>query len=393
MIIRNVKIFRPDHQFVNGSIVVKDNTIVDVCYGDLWITSEKKVSDVDDHNETVIDGQGCYAIPGLIDIHFHGCVGVDFCDGTQAAIEKMAIYEASQGVTSICPATMTLAEEDIAKVCQAARGFVEASSESISKAASLCGINMEGPFISEAKKGAQNAKYIHKPDAAMFRRLQAQSGDLIKLVDVAPETEGAIDFIREVGDEVTVSLAHTAADYDIAREAFDAGAKHVTHLYNAMSPYTHRSPGVIGAACDDEKVMVELICDGVHIHPAVVRTTFKMFGDDRIILISDSMEVTGLGDGKGQLGGQRVFVKGNVATLADGTIAGSVTNLMNCLRTAVKTMHIPLESAVRCATENPARAIGIFDRVGSIEAGKSADIVLLNEQLEIKNIYLRGKAL
>jgi len=253
---------------------------------------------------------------------------------------------------------------------------------------------MEGPFISMEKKGAQNGEYIHKPDADMFYRLQKAANGLIKLCDIAPEVEGAMECIETIANDVRVSVAHTAADFDVAEEAFKKGAQHVTHLYNAMPPYSHRAPGVIGAACDNEKVMVELICDGVHSHPATVRTTFKMFGDDRVILISDSMMACGLDDGQYTLGGQDVTVKGNLATLTElGNIAGSVTNLMKCMKKAVKEMQIPLESAVKCATANPAKAIGIFDKYGSLTPGKQADVVLLDKDLEIKYIIKSGEVI
>ena len=188
-----------------------------------------------------------------------------------------------------------------------------------------------------------------------------------------------------------LSVAHTTADYDTAKAAFGAGARQVTHLFNAMPPFTHRAPGVVGAACDNEEVKVEMICDGVHMHPSVIRTAFKMFGDDRIIMISDSMMATGKPDGTYALGGQDVTVKGNVATLTEGgAIAGSVTNLMNCVRYAVKEAGIPLESAVKCAAVNPAKAIGIFDRYGSIAAGKYANVVLLDQDLNIEHIIKSG---
>lgn len=343
-------------------------------------------SDNASDSDPIIDGSGCVAIPGLTDIHFHGCMGYDFCDGTQEAVQAIADYQLFHGVMSICPATMTLAEEMLADICRNAASYQSRTG------ADLVGINMEGPFLSLAKKGAQNPLYLHKPDAAMFRRLQDQAGGLIKLVDIAPEEEGAMDFIRQVKEEVVVSIAHTTADYDTAREALEQGASHVTHLYNAMPPYGHRAPGVIGAACDDETCRVELICDGIHIHPSAVRTTFKMFGDDRIILISDSMMATGLEDGDYALGGQPVKVVGNLATLKDGTLAGSATNLMDCMRTAVQKMGIPLESAVKCAAVNPAKAIGIYDRYGSIESGKYANVILLDEKsLEIRAVIFKGE--
>ena len=320
-------------------------------------------------------------------MHFHGCMGHDFCDGTEDSIHAMAEYELENGITSICPATMTLGEDRLLKIAQAADAYRKAGHQD---GAELVGINMEGPFISMAKKGAQNSDFIAKADAAMLRRLQEASGGLIRLCALAPEEDGAMEFIDACKDEVVISVAHTTADYDTAREAFRRGAKQVTHLYNAMPPFSHRAPGVIGAACDSD-CNVEMICDGIHVHPSVIRTTFKMFGDDRIILISDSMEATGMADGSYSLGGQAVTVKGSLATLADGTIAGSATNLMNCLRYTVKVAGIPLESAVKCATRNPAAAIGIADEYGSIAAGKYANAVILNDNLEIVTIIRRGK--
>ncbi len=251
---------------------------------------------------------------------------------------------------------------------------------------------MEGPFISLARKGAQNGDYVHRPDADLFRELNAASGGLVKILAIAPEEPGAMECIEELKDEVVLSVAHTTADYETASKAFQNGVHHVTHLYNAMSGLSHRSPGVVGAAADHEAVEAELICDGIHIHPVTVRQTFKMFGDDRIILISDSMEATGMPDGEYALGGQKVIKKGNYATLEDGTLAGSATNLMDCLRTAVLKMGIPLESAVKCAAVNSARSVGIYDSYGSITPGKTANMVLLKEDdLSTVQVILKGK--
>lgn len=371
MVIREGMVFQPDGSFVKT---------------DVYVTGERIADAKNDTN--VIDAAGCYVIPGLIDVHFHGCVGYDFCDGTQEAILEMAKYELENGVTSINPATMTLGEDTLLKIAEAAAAYKKADHK---EGAELVGINMEGPFISMEKKGAQNPKYIHKPDTEMFRRLQEASGGLFRLCAVAPEVDGAMEFIDACRDEVTVSIAHTTADYDTAKEAFDRGARQVTHLYNAMPPFSHRAPGVIGAACDSD-CRVELICDGIHVHPSVIRTTFKMFGDDRIVLISDSMMATGKPDGEYSLGGLAVKVRGNRATLVDGgAIAGSATNLMDCLRYAVKTAGIPLASAVKCATRNPAEAIGLSDAYGSIASGKYADLVILDQELNIKKVIKKGK--
>ena len=336
----------------------------------------------------VIDGEGCYAIPGMVDVHFHGCVGYDFCDGTEEAIAEIAKYEAAQGVTTIVPATMTLPEETLMEISKIAGNYKG------TEGADLAGINMEGPFISPGKKGAQASTHIVKPDIAMFRRLQEAANGLYRLVDIAPEVDGAMEFIEELKEEVNISFAHTLADYDIAKKGYDLGANHATHLYNAMPPFSHRAPGVIGAAHDSAHCMVELITDGVHIHPSVVRTTFDMFGDDRVVLISDSMRATGMPDGEYTLGGQAVQVRGNRATLVEGgALAGSVTNLADCMRVAVKEMQIPLESAVAAATMNPAKSVGLYDKYGSITEGKAGNVVLLREDLSLKAVIQNGRVI
>lgn len=379
MVIKNASVYTEEGKFEVKDIYIKGTEFADASDGD---------------HEEIMDASGCYAIPGLTDIHFHGCVGKDFCDGNVEAIDAMAAYEAGVGVTTIVPATMTMGEDTLYAVCEAAANFCKEQAKGQKKGkAILCGINMEGPFISKDKMGAQNPDFIRAADSALFENMQKKCGGIIKLVAIAPETEGAMDFIRAKKDETVLSIAHTKADYDTAMEAFKAGATHVTHLYNAMNPYTHRAPGVVGAAAD-AKAEAELICDGVHIHPAAVRATFKMLSDDKIILISDSMMATGLEDGDYSLGGQAVKVVGNLATLKDGTIAGSATNLMDCMRTAVKKMGIPLESAVKCAAVNSAKSVGIYDKYGSITPGKTANLVLLKkEDLSLQKVILRGEAL
>lgn len=383
MIIKNASVYTEEGSFQNRDIFIEEDRFVDsIC----------RVSD-----RTEIDATGCYAIPGLTDIHFHGCGGYDFCDGTREALDHMAEYEAEHGVTNMIPATMTLPEDMLLNIFKnageymgACNGKEKGGKRKEKGKARLQGIYMEGPFLSVVKKGAQNGAYIRKADAELFDRLNQASGGMIKIVAIAPEEEGAMEFIRRKCREVIISLAHTCADYDISMRAFAGGASHVTHLYNAMYPYTHRQPGLVGAA-SDSMVDVELICDGVHIHPSAVRTTFKIFGDDRIILVSDSMRATGLKDGEYSLGGQSVRVRGNLASLEDDTIAGSVTNLLDCMREAVREMGIPLESAVKCAAVNSARSVGIYDEFGSITPGKKADVVLLHkEDLELRQVIMNG---
>lgn len=366
MVIKDVLVYTEKHEFEAGSIELESDVIKAVELG--GSASEELL----------------YAIPGLVDIHFHGCMGADLCDAGSEDIATLAEYEASQGVTSICPATMTMSVPELHKIMQNIGAYQG------TEGAQLVGINMEGPFISKANKGAQSEKNVIPCSAELLRELQRESGNRIRLVDIAPEEEGAMEFIEAVKDEVNVSLAHTVADYDTALQAFEAGANHVTHLFNAMSPFHHRNPSVQGAAAD-AGAYVELICDGIHIHPAMVRAVFKLFGSDRVCLISDSMRAAGLEDGDYTLGGQAVKVNGSLATLADGTIAGSVTNLMLCMKNAVQNMQIPLTEAVRSATETPARSIGVFDKCGSIAAGKRADIVLLDKDLQLRKVIVGGK--
>ena len=338
--------------------------------------------------EATVDAAGCYVIPGLIDLHFHGSAGADISDGDLEELHRMGAYEASRGVTAMCPATMTLPEDVLTRAAQAAAAYAPASDE-----AELVGINMEGPFISPSKVGAQNPAFVRNPSVDEFRRLQEASGGLFKLVDIAPEEPDADAFIEQMAGEVRISLAHTCADYDTAARAFELGARHLTHLYNAMPGMHHRMPGPIPAGAEHDEVTAEIIADGVHIHPAMVRLAFKLFGDDRMILVSDTLRAAGLEDGTYDLGGQDVTVKGPVATIDNGALAGSVSDLMRCLYVAAHDMDIPLASAVKAATVNPARALGLDGERGSIEAGKIADAVVLGEDLDVRHVIMRGALL
>ena len=382
MIIDNVKVYTPEQKFVKGGMILENDRISDI------YTDENKP---DLTGKKILDGKGAYAIPGLIDLHFHGCMGDDFCDNSLEALERIAEYEASVGVTAIAPATMTLPAEELLDVLKTAARYKREKHDY--KKADLVGINMEGPFISPVKKGAQDERNILPCDVNLCERFLEASEGLVKFIGIAPEeSRNSLDFIRQMKEKINISLAHTNADYDTAMEAFNAGADHAVHLYNAMPEILHRAPGVVGAVFDSKHVMAEIICDGIHIHPATVRATFQMMGADRMILISDSMRATGMPDGQYTLGGLDVKVVGKLATLvSDGAIAGSATNLADCMRTAVQKMNLPLETAIACATINPARSLKIDDEYGSLEKGKKANVVLLEPDLTLKCVIKDGK--
>ena len=367
---KNALIFTEDFRFVPGGFSVEDGKFCSVLL----------------EREDAVDLKGAYVIPGLIDVHNHGNSNADFSDGSYEGDVKMARYLASQGVTSFAPATMTLPYAVIQKALEAGLRLHKAP---VAGCARLLGVQMEGPFFSEKKKGAQNGEYLRLPDFETFRVLYEGSDGLISIVDLAPELEGSVEFVEQAKALCTVSIAHTDSDYEHARAAIEAGVTHLTHLYNAMPPIHHRKPGVIGAASENPAVSAEIICDGIHVHPSSIRMAFKLFGAERMVLISDALRCCGMPDGEYELGGQQVFLAENVARLADGTIAGSATNLYDCMRNAVR-FGIPKEDAVRAATWNPARQIHALDRVGSIANGKLADFVICDENLERKAVYLGG---
>lgn len=366
---KNAYVFKEDGQFHYGSFCVE---------------KEKFTEEI--QSDEVVDLQGVYVIPGLVDVHNHGNSGADFSDGDYRGLVKMAKYLAENGITSFAPASMTLPYDVLETAFATGAKLRE---EKPAGCARIEGIQMEGPFFSYKKKGAQNGAYLQNPDFEAFKRLFDSCGGLIRIADVAPELPGAAEFARQAAKLCTVSVAHTDAGYEDAKAVFYAGATHLTHLFNGMPPIHHRAPGTIGAAAENENVRAELICDGVHIHPSAVRMAFRLF-PGRICLISDALRCCGMPEGKYELGGQEVTLKGNVATLADGTLAGSVTNLYDCMKKAVE-FGISREEAILSATANPAKALGRYDEIGSITPGKRADFVICDENLNRKAVFLAGE--
>lgn len=385
MIIQNGLVFRGKEGFKEDTLYIENGRFVEAASGN------------------VVDAAGCYVIPGLVDVHFHGAVGKDLCDADPNGLAAIAEYERANGITSICPATMTLSAESLRQICRSAALYSETNRAKLQEepcpaaagqtngarpsGARLMGLHLEGPFIAPEKKGAQNPEYIIPPSIELLDELLEASCGLVKLITIAPEISPAMAFIPKAAERgIHVSVGHTACDYDTAAQAFALGADHLTHTCNAMPPLSHRAPGPIAAGYMADHVFAEVICDGIHVHPAMVKGLLRLFGEDRVVFISDSMRAAGMPDGIYDLGGLDVSVSGAYARLADGTIAGSVSNLMQCVRQAVS-MGIPLETAVTCATINPARSIGIDRQVGSLEIGKYADCVLLDKNtLEIRQV-------
>jgi len=366
MLIDNVQVLMNDGAFRRGAVEFDDTIQRVEVYG------------------AAAAGAGPYLIPGLIDLHTHGVRGHAHSDASVEKMREMAVFYAKNGVTSFLATTLTAPEDELASAMSNVAQY-----ERQPDGARCAGINMEGPFFSYEKRGAQPADMLKLPDISMFERLFAISGERIKLVCLAPELDGAMEFIREASKVCRVSLAHSTADYKTAMQAFGNGATHVTHLFNGMNSFLHREPGIVGAALD-ANAFVEVICDGHHLHPTIVRAIYKMF-PGRACMISDSLRCTGLPDGIYESGGLPVLLRNGKAMLLDGSsLAGSTITLMQGVRIAVS-IGIPLAQAISAASIHNAQAIGMEGRIGSIVPGACADLVLLDSELGVQKVYIDGK--
>lgn len=371
---------------VNGRIILKDSIVENY----VLLYKDKIIDIVPENlvpkNAEIIDANGGYVAPGLIDLHIHGYLGKDVCDGEEESIRTISKGLLANGVIGYLPTTMTEDMGIIRKALETCRSLKEESKNW--NGSIILGCHAEGPFISESKKGAQDAKYILKPDASFVKEYK----DIIKTITLAPETDTE-DFnaIREIcrDTDVVVSMGHTSADYETAMMSIDAGVKHVTHLFNAMTPLTHRAPGVVGAALNGD-VSVELIVDTVHVDKSLYNMLWKLKGR-KLCFITDCLPAGGLPVGEYTLGGQKIFYDGTICKLQDGTIAGSVLQLNKGVWNVYENSDIPLYECVNCASLNPATTLGIEKTKGSLEVGKDADIIITDSQFNVKKTIIAGE--
>lgn len=370
---------------VNGSILLKDGIIEDsvLAFDDkiCGITSKEQLPD----DAEIIDAGGGYVAPGLVDIHIHGYLGEDVSDGSAEGIKKMAEGIMKNGVTSWCPTTMTVSREEIDTALNTVRSLKGESKDWCG--AEILGVNLEGPYINPKKKGAQAEEHIKALDPAFV----IDNADIISLATVAPEMAGGCEGIKEICEkcDVKLSIGHTDATFEEAMAGIDAGVTHITHLFNAQTALMHRNPGVVGAALLRD-VYTELICDTFHIHKGLFELVAKIKGD-KLVLITDCTRAGGMPDGEYTLGGQKIFVNGIKCLLEDGTIAGSVLKLNDAVKNVYNNTGMPLWAVVKAASLNPAKAIGVDDRKGSLDAGKDADIIVTDRDFNIVKTIIGGK--
>ena len=372
----------------NGKIILED----EILDGKALLLSDRIEGIVDEgeipEGATVIDAEGGYVSPGLIELHIHGYLGKDVCDASEESIRIISKGLLENGVTGFLPTTMTVDMEVIKGAIESVRSLMAESRTPEFDGTVLLGVHAEGPFISESKKGAQDPRFILKPDADFVKA----NSDVIRVITLAPEEDDA-DFsaIRRISAEtdVVVSMGHTSADYNTAMAGVEAGVRHATHLFNAMTPLTHRGPGVVGAALKSDKVSTELIVDTYHVNSALFDIVYKLKGR-KLCFITDCLPAGGLPEGEYTLGGAKIIYKDNICKLEDGTIAGSVLKLNKGIWNVYTNSDIPLHECVNCASLNPATTLGIQDKKGSIKVGKDADIVILDNEFNVKKTIIGG---
>ncbi|TYS67801.1 N-acetylglucosamine-6-phosphate deacetylase [Sutcliffiella horikoshii] len=367
----------------NGFIKVKEGKIFEIGAMDQYQNTE--------NFQEIRLSSDLFASPGFIDIHIHGLNGSDTMDASEESLKTMCATLPKEGTTSFLATTITQERSDIEAALRTVNNYLKKDKNQLI-GSELLGIHLEGPFISPKRAGAQPLEHIVKPDIQLFESWQTESGNHIKVVTMAPEQPNGIEFVHHLTEnKIITSIGHSDAVYHEMLDAMEAGAEHVTHFYNGMRGSHHREPGVVGAGLAHEELLIEMIADGIHVHPAVVKATYLAKGPDRILLITDSMRAKWLEDGEYELGGQKVAVANNTALLENGTLAGSVLKMNEGLRNMKKFSGCTLEEAVRMASTNPAKRLNVWERKGSIEVGKDADIVIMNQNFEVKMTFCNGQ--
>ncbi|ANK38028.1 MULTISPECIES: N-acetylglucosamine-6-phosphate deacetylase [Staphylococcus] len=376
-VIENGRIYTEEEIIERGYIIVKNDKITDVGKGDY------------EGALTTYDAQGQHVLPGFIDIHMHGGYGEDAMDASYDGLKHLAESLLSEGTTSFLATTMTQSDENITKALE---NIIEyQKQQNVLKAADIVGIHLEGPFISEHKVGAQNPAYVQRPSIEKVQQFQKTANNQIKVITFAPEVEGAHETLEALHDQIRFSIGHTVATFDETNEAVARGAKHVTHLYNAGTPFEHREPGVFGAAWTNDSLSTELIVDGIHSHPTAIQIAYKQKGNTRFFLITDAMRAKGMPDGEYDLGGQNVIVKGSEARLASGALAGSILKMNEGLKNLIQYTGDSLDNLWRVTSLNQAIALNIESQKGSLKVGKDADIVIVDDEITVQTTIKAGE--
>lgn len=369
-LIKNIGLITPYDLVYGYGVVIEDGKII-------GIDREEDIEEIG--IEKVINGRGRFLSPGFIDIHNHGNSGYDVMDSTEEAIDKMAEFHLKNGVTSFLGTVITSSYDNMNNAIKNIVDYKNKKDKS-----QILGVHLEGPFFALEKKGAQPAKYIKDPSIEDMEKIMKLSQGKIKMLSLAPERQGALDLIAYLkSNDVVVAMAHSNGTFQETKAGISYGATVATHLYNGMRNFSHREPGIVGASLTDDRVYCELIYDRVHLHDEAVEIALKMKGVDKIILVSDAMRAAGLEDGDYELGGQKVIVKDGAARLESGSLAGSTLNLRDAVYNMVHKFNMPIKDAIRMASLTPAKAIGVDKHKGSIEIGKDADLLLLDEDINI----------
>ncbi|MPM09488.1 N-acetylglucosamine-6-phosphate deacetylase [bioreactor metagenome] len=380
ILLRNIKIITPSEVLIGYEVLVKQGKITKI---DL----QENMQNIE--FDEIIDGKGQYLSPGFIDIHNHGNSGYDFMDSTIEAIDSIGKYHLQNGVSSYLGTVLTQSYENIVEAVKNIANY-----ENKENSSQILGIHLEGPFFSHSKKGAQPDKFIRDPDIIFIKELIKISDNKLKMVSIAPEKDGALELIRYLKEKnVAVSMAHSNATYEEAMNGINNGVTISTHLYNGMRSFNHREPGIVGASLTDDRVCCELICDRIHLHDAAIKLALKAKETDKAVLVSDAMRAAGLKDGEFELGGQKVMVINGEARLSDGSLAGSTLNLNKAVYNMVKFLNVPIHEAVKMASLSPARAIGVHVNKGSIEVGKDADMLLLDDNVNVSCVIKGGNVI